>query len=73
MVENSLILNIREVKVYTSLKYETYDFVVWNEMKWTIIIHRKIEQELDKVHVSDELSDEPYQKCVTMQNTCNQR
>ena len=51
MVENSL-------KVHTSLKYETYDFVVWNEMKWTIIIHRKIEQELGRVQVSDG----PYQK-----------
>ena len=51
MVENSL-------KVHTSLKCETYDFVVWNEMKWTIIIHRKIEQELGKVYVSDG----PYQK-----------
>ena len=51
MVENSL-------KVHTILKYETYDFVVWNEMKWTIIIHRKIEQELGRVHVSDG----PYQK-----------
>ena len=68
MVENSLILNIREVKVHTSLKYETYDFVVWNEMKWTIIIHRKIEQELGKLHASDG----PYQKRVTMQNTCYQ-
>ena len=48
MVENSL-------KVHTGLKY---DFVVWNEMKWTIIIHRKIEQELGRVHASDG----PYQK-----------
>ena len=61
MVENSL-------KVHTSLKYETYDFVVWNEMSWTIIIYRKNEQELGNVHASDG----PYQKHVTMQNTCNQ-
>ena len=32
MVENRLILNIRELKVHNNLKYETYDFVVWNEM-----------------------------------------
>ena len=51
MVENSLI-------VHTSLKYETYYFVVWNKMKWIIIIYRKIEQELGRVHVSDG----PYQK-----------
>ena len=46
------------LKVHTSLKYENYDFVVWNEMKWTITIHRKIEQELGKLHASDGL----YQK-----------
>ena len=55
MVENSL-------KVHTSLKYENYDFVVWNEMKWTIIIYREIEQELDKLHAFDG----PYQKRITM-------